>query len=220
VKKILLAFLTASFSLAAAPKAVVFDWGNVLAVPDLSIAVDFICRTFDFSETEFERANLERRKAREDGKSDSEFWMGLAQKKDLQLPNDWPDLYMSVLKTSLGIDQAMYALVDELKNTRIRVGLLSNIDNRYIVSVIRDFGLYEPFDPCLLSSEIGVEKPHLRAYQILLEQIDCLPKDVIFIDDLPENITAAKGAGIDAILFKSAHQIREELFKRGLLQEV
>jgi hypothetical protein len=36
------------------------------------------------------------------------------------------------------------------------------------------------------------------------------------IDDLPENIAAAKQCGIDAVLFESVEQIQMELNDRGL----
>ena len=58
-------------TLAAAPQAVVFDWGNVIATEDRSVVVDFMCQTFQFSESEFERVNLEKRKAVKSGKSES-----------------------------------------------------------------------------------------------------------------------------------------------------
>ena len=36
-------------------------------------------------------------------------------------------------------------------------------------------------------------------------------EDTVFIDDNPVNIVASKNIGIDAILFKNADQLKEEL---------
>lgn len=55
--------------------------------------------------------------------------------------------------------------------------------------------------------------PQAKAYQLLLEKMDLFP------GDLPENVEAAKKAGIDAILFESVSQIRKESGKRELLQD-
>jgi HAD superfamily hydrolase (TIGR01509 family) len=111
----------------------------------------------------------------------------------------------------------MYTLVNQLKEQKIPVGLLSNIDER-LSKLIRDFGLYEPFNPCLLSCEIGIEKPDLKAYEFLLTQLKLPAEEIVFIDDRPENIEAAKAVGLDAILFESELQLRGELAKRRALE--
>ena len=121
------------------------------------------------------------------------------------------------MKDAIGVNPEMYVLVDQLKAQQIPVALLSNIDDR-LSNLIRDFGFYEPFEPCLLSCEIGVEKPDLKAYELLLKTLNLPAKDVVFIDDRPENVEAAKTLGLDAILFKSEQQLRNELRTRGSLK--
>lgn len=219
--KTLFSLLVSAFALAslnAAPQAVVFDWGNVISFDDRSVVVDFMCRTFGFSKSDFERANVEKRKAMEAGKSDIDFWLQFAKENGIKLPDDWAHIYTSVLKASVGADPKMYELIEELKHNQIRVGLLSNINDRY-TKLIRDFGFYDPFDPCLLSCEIGLDKPDPKAYEFLLSKLNIPAEEVVFIDDKLENIEAAKKMGIDAILFESAPQIRRELEKRELLQD-
>jgi epoxide hydrolase-like predicted phosphatase len=219
IKKVLLILMMSftTLSLVAAPQAVVFDWGNVIGFDDRSIVVKFMCNSFHFSESEFESANLEKRKAMKEGKSDIDFWLELAQKKGIQLPSDWAEKYTATLKESVGADPKMYLLIDELKKNGVRVGMLSNIDDRYI-KLIRGFGFYDPFEPCLLSCEMGLQKPDPKAYELLLTKLDLPAKEVLFIDDLSENVEAAKKIGIDALLFESPEQLREELLKRDLLK--
>lgn len=212
----ILSTMTAS-SLLAAPQAVVFDWGNVIGFNDRSVVVDFMCDAFCFSEDEFESANLEKRKAMKSGKTDVDFWIEFAQKRGVQLPKDWSGQYTAVLKKSVGADPNMYTLIDQLKENGVRVGMLSNIDDRY-TKLIRDFGFYKPFEPCLLSCEMGLEKPDPKAYELLLKTINLPAEEIVFIDDKEENVEAAKAMGIDAILFTSEPQLRGELNKRGVLE--
>jgi putative hydrolase of the HAD superfamily len=220
MKKTLLALIASTLtatSLIATPQAVVFDWGNVIGFNDRSVVVNFMCDSFRFSENEFEAANLEKRKAIKAGKSDIDSWLEFAQKKGIQLPKDWALQYTAILKESVGADPNMYVLIDQLKENGIRVGMLSNIDDRY-TKLIRDFGFYEPFKPCLLSCEMGLEKPDPKAYELLLKTMNLPAEEIVFIDDKEENVEAAKTMGIDAILFSSEPQLRNELSKRGVLE--
>lgn len=118
-------------TLIAVPQAIVFDWGNVLATDDRSVVVDFMCEAFQFSETEFEAANLKKREAVKLGKSDIDFWIQFAKEKGVRLPANWSESYTATLKASVGADPDMFELISELKKQQIRVGLLSNINDRY-----------------------------------------------------------------------------------------
>ena len=213
MKKLIFSLLTASASLVAAPQAVIFDWGDVLATNDRSVVVQFMCKELQLSEEEFEKANVEKRNALKEGKSETDFWIEHAKSRSISLPANWGESYTAAIKASVGTDPAMYAIIDKLKEKKIQVGILSNINDRY-VKLIRDFGFYEPFTPCLLSCEMGLEKPDPKAYELLLQALALPGEKVVFIDDKIENIEGAKKFGIDAILFQSAEQVREELVKR------
>jgi putative hydrolase of the HAD superfamily len=76
------------------------------------------------------------------------------------------------------------------------------------------------FHPVLLSFEIGVKKPNLKSYQILLDQLKISPQQLLFIDNKEENVKAAKSLGIDAITFINAKQLAEELKKRGIILSI
>lgn len=221
MKKTLFSLITATLtatSLIAAPQAIVFDFGGVLTGElNRDAVITFIRQSFHFSAEEFEKVNQEKRLAVKQGKTDEEFWISYAKNKGIKLPANWSASFRSVMKNAIGVNPEMYALVDQLKAQQIPVALLSNIDDR-LSKLIRDFGLYEPFEPCLLSCEIGVEKPDLKAYELLLKTLNLPAKDVIFIDDRPENIEAAKTIGLDAILFESEQQLRTDLVAREALQ--
>jgi len=216
-KIVFLLFATASLS--AAPRAVVFDFGDVLAHPNREIMREFLFDTFHLSPDEMKKVAQERDIAMKKGISETDFWIQFAKEKNITLSEVWPHAYQSTLKKALGVNLAMFTLIDELKSKGVRVGLLSNIEERP-AKMVRSFGLYQSFDPCLLSFEIGIEKPDPKAYKILVEKMNLSPHDIVFIDDLPENVQAAKEMGIDAILFESEKQIRKELNTRGLLPNI
>lgn len=218
VFSLILSTLAAS-SLFAVHNAVVFDFGGVLTKePNRAAVVNFISESFHFSAEEFEKVNREKRVCVKQGMmTDEEFWLSYATKKGINLPSEWATSFKSVLKEAIGINPKMYLLVDQLKEQKMTVGMLSNIDER-LSKVIRSYGFYEPFSPCLLSWEIGLAKPDPSAYRFLLKKLNLPASEVVFVDDRPENIDAAKKMGIDAILFESETQLRNELGARGILQ--
>lgn len=220
MKKILFSMIASTMAvstLTAVPQAIVFDFGGVLTgEPNREAVVHFIQESFGLSNEEFEKINQEKRLAVKQGKTDEEFWLSFAKKKSITLPANWNHSFKSAMRDAIGVNPYMYALVEELRAQQIPIALLSNIDER-LSKIIRDFGLYEPFDPCLLSCEIGIEKPDPKAYELLLAKLDLPAKEILFIDDRPENVEAAKKIGIDALLFESPQQLRKELLKRELL---
>lgn len=217
-QKALFTSILATATILAAPQAVVFDFGGVMTgVPNREAVVHFLCDTFQLSEQEFEKANAKKREAVRSGKTDEEFWLGFAQETSTTLPSDWMQELNAVMKDAIAPNSDMYEIVEQIKARNISVALLSNIDMR-LSKLIRGFGLYEPFAPCLLSCEMGVEKPSPEAYKILLDTLGLSAVDVVFIDDKKENIEAAKSIGIDAIWFESTDQVRDELTKRDALK--
>ncbi|MBW6424152.1 HAD-IA family hydrolase [Rhizobium sp. XQZ8] len=78
---------------------------------------------------------------------------------------------------------------------RHRVVCLSNnqtIHWRYINDNILKPGY---FDREYLSQNMGLEKPDPEIFRALTEAEDCAGKDVVFVDDIEENILAARAAG-------------------------
>jgi len=218
MKKIIFALLTVFGTLSAAPQAIVFDFGGVLTGPlDRESVVNFIKTSLHFTQEEFEQANTEKRKALKQGMTDAEFWLKYAQSHNIMLPNTWEKEFDATVKSSLGINLNMYLLIENLKERGYQVAMLSNIDER-LANFIKSFGFYEPFSPCLLSYKLGCAKPDPQIYNILLTELKLPAQDVIFIDDMPENVDAARKVGIDAILFTSQVDLEKELEKRQVIK--
>lgn len=218
MKKALISLIVSTASLLAVPQAVVFDFGGVMTgESNREIVVNYIRQTLHLSETEFEKANQEKQRARQGGATDEEFWTAYAKANEIALPENFSRSFKSVLKEAIGANPEMYLLVEQLKGYKVPVAMLSNIDKR-LAKLVKEFGLYDPFYPCLLSCEIGVEKPDPKAFELLINRLGLPPEEIVYIDDQPQNIDAAQKAGLDAILFESTEQLRSELNRRGVLR--
>lgn len=54
----------------------------------------------------------------------------------------------------------------------------------------------------MYSHEEGMEKPDPSFYRLLCERLDVRPSEVVFVDDLPENVAGAREVGMRAVLFR------------------
>ncbi|MCH9627342.1 MAG: hypothetical protein S4CHLAM2_09790 [Chlamydiales bacterium] len=140
-KSILLSLFLA-FSLFGAPQAIVFDFGGVMTgQPNRQAVISFLCDTFHLSSEEFEQVNQRKRLAIKEGATDVEFWMGFAQENGIILPIDWEEQFCNVMKEAIGVNQEMYALVNQLSHqNNISIAMLSNIDERLAKLIRGEFG--------------------------------------------------------------------------------
>lgn len=100
----------------------------------------------------------------------------------------------------LGIDTAMLAYVERLSAAR-RVLLFSNTNHEHWQHLLAlsdgRLGRFEAH----LSHEIGDAKPALSAFRMVAARAGIDPARSLFVDDRPENIAAARGAGFAAEVF-------------------
>lgn len=66
-----------------------------------------------------------------------------------------------------------------------------------------------PFTKRFFSCYLRATKPDPAAYAKVLAELPAEPGEVVFVDDRPPNVEAARGLGIDAHLFTGAAGLRE-----------
>lgn len=98
------------------------------------------------------------------------------------------------------VDPRRLDLVDELRTRGVRVALATNqhrFRGRHMREVLR---LNDHFDAAYYSFELGTAKPDAAFFLRALEDLGEAPEAVLFVDDLPGNVRAARALGIDARL--------------------
>ncbi len=64
--------------------------------------------------------------------------------------------------------------------------------------LMNDMGLKSHVDGIIYSAQLGVSKPDTRFYARACQSIDAEPSQILLVDDLLANVTAAKGASWQA----------------------
>lgn len=68
----------------------------------------------------------------------------------------------------------------------------------------------------VISGEIGFQKPHKEAFQVLFEKLDLQPEEVVFVDDSTRSLEKAAEIGYIPILFKNNEQLKADLITAGI----
>ncbi len=63
------------------------------------------------------------------------------------------------------------------------------------------------FDQIVISGEEGMMKPDPEIYRRTLARLGVSPQQAVFVDDMPENVTAAAALGIHGLQFHSREQV-------------
>ena len=87
-----------------------------------------------------------------------------------------------------------------------RTGIISN---SFVGAREREqerYGFGQMTDVIIYSHETGLSKPDPRIYRLACDRLGVLPEEMIFLDDLEPNVTAAVELGACGILFTSTAQ--------------
>jgi 2-haloacid dehalogenase len=123
----------------------------------------------------------------------------------------WPEMVAGAVEQSVEI-------LAELKEAGREIYALSNWSAETYPHARKRFDFLGWFDCAVLSGEIGVIKPNREIFDFLLKKTGRRAAELVFIDDSPVNVDAARELGFDAIHFRSARQLRDELMNRGILR--
>jgi putative hydrolase of the HAD superfamily len=89
------------------------------------------------------------------------------------------------------------------------VALLSNTNDMHWQHVQSQTDVFATFSKLFLSYETGFAKPHAAAFHDVIRYFACEPADIFFLDDNPNNIAAAKAAGLRAQQTKGLAEARQ-----------
>jgi len=199
----------AGVSLPLSPKTIIFDYGDVISLP----------------QSPADRAAIERLAAIDPEKFWASYW---AHRLELDLGvegtraywatiaaetgADWDEgrfleLWIADLRSWMSVNPAVIAVLDALRAGGTRLALLSN--------AAADFGSYfrhgllgEYFDAVYVSGELKLLKPHPEIYQHVLADLGISAAEAIFIDNRAENVLGAQELGITGHVFTDAGTLR------------
>ena len=122
----------------------------------------------------------------------------------------WSDFFDGPI---LGVEELL-----ERIRARYRVAFLSNSNEVHAELIPKKFSsLFRNDDRFIFSHRFKVAKPDPEIFRRALEVLGALPEHVVFIDDLMENVAAARSIGLQAFQFIDTLTLTRELEAERLL---
>ena len=202
----------------APPRAVIFDIGRVIVRVNIARALAMVgggaaaytpeqiwsAIEADALWDDWEKGKVEPR----------EWYRHLASKFDSPLDFDaFAEAWCSVLDPTPIIGDELFR---EL-SARCRLGLLSNTDVLHVAYMEKNFSFVRYFPVRIYSCSVGMCKPAPEIYLRALEEIGMAPGETLYIDDLEENVAAARKIGMLGVRFTGLGALKDELRRVGLL---
>ncbi len=125
----------------------------------------------------------------------------------------WDDWYSAFYRPEFM--PGMIPLVEALQG-RVKVAMLSNASPGMEERLRDHLKIAHLFDPLLGSASLGCAKPEEQIYRMALDRIGEPPEACFFIDDLPQNIDAARALGIRGHVFVDAPTLVTALAAEGI----
>ena len=121
------------------------------------------------------------------------------------------------METLGGAIEDNVALLQRLKAGGARVHALSNFAHEKFALACAEFPFLTEFDVAVISGRERVAKPDRRIFEILVERVGKAPSELLFVDDSPKNVDAARAFGIETLHYTPGLDLAREFAARGLI---
>ena len=186
-------------------RAVLFDFGGVLLRQDWD-QYDEFCERNGLPTRALRRAlyGTDEWRALQTGRiSDRSIWRAAAIASLAEHCGDRAEgLFEEWYARPIRLHDSNIALANALRAAGIRIGLLSNAAPDLETRIADDFGVDIDWHDRVISGLVGLAKPDPAIYHLAAERIGLPVTACFFIDDLAENVEAARSVGMQAHHFQ------------------
>lgn len=201
------------------PSAVVFDLGKVLVDFDYSIAGRRIaarCRT-PLDQVRFFKDHAPLFQRYELGQvTTQEFFDEIRTATGFLGTRDEFGRYFADIFSPI---EPMVALHAAVREQGFPTYIFSNTNELAVTHIRENFPFFGRFDGYIYSYRHGALKPDAKLYEVVERITERRGTELLYIDDLPENVATAAARGWQVVRHESSEKTRGAIEKLGLLGE-
>jgi putative hydrolase of the HAD superfamily len=205
-------------SLSLSPRTVIFDYGDVISLPQSAADRALIEGLAGGDPEKFWASYWAHRHELDLGAEGARaYWRAIADETGA----DWDDgrlheLWIADLRSWMSVNPATVEVLAALRAGGTPMALLSNAGPDY-GSYFRHGVLGEFFDAVYVSGELRLLKPSQEIYRHVLDDLGIPAADAVFIDNREDNVRGAQELGITGHVFTDAGTLRA--FLESLLHQ-
>jgi FMN phosphatase YigB (HAD superfamily) len=199
----------------------IFDLGNVLIKVAYERVLEAICRDADVTRdglVDLLEAPGAYRDLERGAIPFEDFYEFLREKASYR---GTPEVFRQVWENFFdGTVPGIEEVLDRVRK-QYRIAFLSNSNEVHAELIPKQFaGLFRKDDRFIFSNRFQVAKPDPEIFHRALEIIGALPAHVVFVDDLLENVLAARALGLRAYQFTDSYTLLQQLERDALIGPV
>ncbi|MEU0566118.1 HAD family phosphatase [Nonomuraea sp. NPDC005983] len=188
---------------------IVFDYGNVLSLPQPESEAGEMARMVRADPAVFSRRYWEHRLDFDRATLTPEgYWSAVTGRQVTSAELD--QLISMDVASWAHPDEGTLSFLRELLDQGGDVALLSNAP-ACVADGLDELPWIAAIDRRYYSGRMGMVKPDKEIFDHLAEELAADPAEIVFIDDRPENVEGARRAGMTGVHFTTADALRETL---------
>ena len=195
------------------PRAIIFDYGNVLSAPQALDDVQAMADVLDAPVEDFVPATWRHRLQYDKAElSPTAYWEAVARDCSRTLSRAQIELLSELdLRSWSHPNPVMAAWAKAVRATGLRTAILSNMPLPMREYLDCSCPWLPEFDQRSFSCDVGAAKPMREIYAHCMTGLKVAPGEALFFDDRDENVRAAQRFGMHAILFTDAGEVACQL---------
>ena len=211
-------------------KAVIFDYGQVISLPQDTKVIDRLAEIIGVSREKFEPLLWSLRVEYDRGViTAKEYYNNILSSLNIRLDEKIIDEIIRMdLESWKNINPGTEKLMEDVKKAGYILGILSNMPHDFLAWARKNIPVFSLPHLGLFSCEVNLVKPDKAIYLKLLSQLsetvvsaeatvsEIKGEELVFFDDNPENVRSAKALGINAFVWESPENARRELLSLGV----
>lgn len=188
-------------------RTLILDYGRVLTYPQARDVIEAMAARLGVTVEAFSAAYWEHRRPYDaEDYTAVEYWRRVLRSLDRRPDEDDERTLLDWLTRRDGDSWMRYReetwdLAREVRASGIRTAMLSNMSVELYDCIRRDRDLHQWFDAVIISGDVRITKPDPRIYRLCLERVEAEPAECLFVDDRPENVSAASVLGMRIVHF-------------------
>jgi putative hydrolase of the HAD superfamily len=199
-------------------KAIVFDYGQVISLPQDPAVPGELARMAGVEREKFEPLLWSLRGEYDRGViTVREYYRNIFARLDISKNDNEIDEMIKIDLTSWqNINAETVALMEDVKKAGYTLGILSNMPHDFLAWARKNVPAFSLPHISLFSCELNLIKPEAAIFRETISRFGVKSGELVFFDDNTDNVKSACALGIEAFLWKGSENARRELASLGV----